>query len=321
MKLFLWFLFLSFSTITLSQNLGEKERLFYLRLNSSQERGPDASSATLIDNCNTQFSDSNYGAGVSGNCKGDPQFGGFWNNLDCNGTTGNGNGADVGYSVENDIYYYFCPQTPGTWTINISPSNCTGGSGGWQYSVFQASSSNNFHTLLAGGFAGMQLFSSATLSITPSNTTDCIYIQIDGYAGTECNFNVSVTAPGPCVLPVELNEFTADCNYITWSVLSETNNEKFILDHSTDGENWTKYKEFPGQGTSSIQKTYFTLNEKQDLSYWRLQQVDYDGNKEILGIKVSECESLNKECVYFNILGQEVTETYPGLKYKICTNK
>ena len=123
------------------------------------------------------------------------------------------------------------------------------------------------------------------------------------------------------VLPVILREFKAECDFIEWIVDGEINNKEFILEYSYNGEDWDIYKRLEGRGTSNSSKRYFTLNEKQGLSYWRLQQVDYDGNKEILGIEVSECESLNNECIYFNILGQEVTETYPGLKYKICTNE
>lgn len=151
--------------------------------------------AESITNCGVSFYTCNYNA-TPGPCTGDPQGGGFNNDLDCNGATGNSNGGDVTFSVENDIWYKFCPLATGPWTLNIAPSQCNTTSG-YQYSIFYGTPTN-LTQLVAGGTNGLNLTSAASINFNVTQTALCYYLQIDGYGGTECIFavNVGPSTPG-----------------------------------------------------------------------------------------------------------------------------
>lgn len=119
-------------------------------------------------------------------------------------------------------------------------------------------------------------------------------------------------------LPVDFLSMEVDCNYITWSVASELNNNYFIVESSLNGEVWGTYKIVYGMGNSNSPKTYSIPNTTQGLVFWRLKQVDFDGTETILTTDVSDCNLENMDCLYYNVLGQRVSSTYLGLKYRIC---
>jgi hypothetical protein len=85
-------------------------------------------------------------------------------------------------------------------------------------------------------------------------------------------------------LPIELNYFNVSLEnsnaLIEWETLSETNNEKFLLEKSIDGENWVKFSSTYGAGTSTEPIAYRFIDESPYMgtSYYRLKQVDYNGD-------------------------------------------
>ena len=84
-------------------------------------------------------------------------------------------------------------------------------------------------------------------------------------------------------LPICLSEFTAlkNNNNITlsWITQSETNNDYFEIQRSTNGTQWETIAKISGSGnvTSSIQYSYTVKNTVLGMSYYRLNQVDFDG--------------------------------------------
>ena len=87
------------------------------------------------------------------------------------------------------------------------------------------------------------------------------------------------------VLPVELLEFkgqtTNSGNFLTWTTANEKTNAGFEVERSTDGQQFEKIGFVKGSGTTSHKNTY-TFNDNTPLSkttYYRLQQVDFDGSK------------------------------------------
>lgn len=96
-------------------------------------------------------------------------------------------------------------------------------------------------------------------------------------------------------LPVELCCFKADLMptqqvNLTWKTVSEINNSHFNIEHSTDGETFRKIGQVEGHGTTSEEKEYqFTdTKPKQGENYYRLQQVDFDGQFEYSNIVIVE---------------------------------
>ncbi|GAB3202567.1 hypothetical protein ABID22_002699 [Pontibacter aydingkolensis] len=87
-------------------------------------------------------------------------------------------------------------------------------------------------------------------------------------------------------LAVELTSFTGlpTQNGITlnWSTASEENNSHFEVERSADGQAFEQIAKVNGNGNSSIaiNYTYLDINPLQGTNYYRLKQVDYDGQFE-----------------------------------------
>jgi hypothetical protein len=85
-------------------------------------------------------------------------------------------------------------------------------------------------------------------------------------------------------LPISLASFSAvkqnELVKISWTTLSETNNDEFILEKSIDGINFETIANLPGAGTSTNINQYSEFDyEPNNLNYYRLAQIDYDGTK------------------------------------------
>ena len=84
-------------------------------------------------------------------------------------------------------------------------------------------------------------------------------------------------------LPIELISFSANCHnqnlVIKWTTASETNNDYFTIERSTDAANWIIIKTVDGaRNSSTIQNYSFTdSTTATSISYFRLKQTDFDG--------------------------------------------
>jgi hypothetical protein len=97
----------------------------------------------------------------------------------------------------------------------------------------------------------------------------------------------TLTFSGCDPLPVELLSFTATKKngtvVLNWATASEKNNNKFIIERSSDGINWVAVGEVIGIGnTSSITNYTFTdLDPLDGISYYHLRQIDVNGSSSI----------------------------------------
>ncbi len=91
------------------------------------------------------------------------------------------------------------------------------------------------------------------------------------------------------VTPVELLDFTADVINnskvkLDWSTATETNNKGFEIERNTDNSNWRLIDFKEGNGTTTETHNYtFTddlLGVNLSKLYYRLKQIDFDGNFE-----------------------------------------
>ncbi len=96
-------------------------------------------------------------------------------------------------------------------------------------------------------------------------------------------------------LPVELVDFDVKCNAekkgfdISWTTESETNNDYFTVERSSDAISWVSAGIVKGSGNSSALKNYnFTdIEPCKEITYYRLKQTDFDGKyqyTDIVGI-------------------------------------
>lgn len=137
---------------------------------------------------------------------------------------------------------------------------------------------------------------------------------VAGINGSTINGPSGITQGGG-VLPVELISFTATLSganvQISWATASETNNDFFTLERSSDGQNWEIIGEVSGAGTTNIRQAYtFTdMNPIPGMSYYRLKQTDYDGRFEYFTPSVIRYEPDNLLKVFPNPTTDELQIT------------
>ncbi|MBP7478115.1 MAG: T9SS type A sorting domain-containing protein, partial [Chitinophagales bacterium] len=109
------------------------------------------------------------------------------------------------------------------------------------------------------------------------------------------------------LLPVILLEFTGlkmtNYNQLNWITSSEKNNEKFDIERSANGIDFAKIGEVKGNGNSIIQLKYRFEDLKLDdapIHYYRLKQVDFDGQFEYSKIIAISQKALDQIRVYPN---------------------
>lgn len=133
------------------------------------------------------------------------------------------------------------------------------------------------------------------------------------------NFEVNCTS---IALPVELVKFSGEnsapgVNRLHWCTLTETNNSHFVLERSNDFFTWEIISTVHGAGNSLLENCYDHTDDHfpSTVNYYRLTQVDYDGNSETFApvvIDNTNPEPATLEKVT-NILGQEVSLKEKGL--------
>ncbi|MEO1257889.1 MAG: T9SS type A sorting domain-containing protein [Bacteroidota bacterium] len=104
------------------------------------------------------------------------------------------------------------------------------------------------------------------------------------------------------LLPIELNEFKATIQgqtcKLTWQTLSETNNEGFQIEWSTNSQLWENIGFVDGAGNSNgIESYQFTHNPISGLNCYRLRQIDFDSKfkfSDIISIEFNKASSIFK---------------------------
>lgn len=119
------------------------------------------------------------------------------------------------------------------------------------------------------------------------NTTD------NGDTSSTNHYSVSFKASnlsGPLIFslnptktPVTLLSFTVTAeetaNRCAWTTATEKNNDYFIVERSTDQQTFTETGRIPGAGQSTSVRnyTFYDQNPPEEITYYRLKQVDYEG--------------------------------------------
>jgi hypothetical protein len=156
------------------------------------------------------------------------------------------------------------------------------------------------------------------------------YISVGYYTtgGGFGNFRLLVnTGVGCSPLPIELLTFTGepynDDVLLEWSTASEYNNDYFFIEKTYDGIKWEKIKEVNATGFSTVKMDYLTIDEnpRNGLNYYRLTQVDFDGQNETFEIIAVNMIG-TKDCDYkfYNMSGQliDIQSVPPGIYFKRC---
>lgn len=119
------------------------------------------------------------------------------------------------------------------------------------------------------------------------------------YSTQNTYFALANKTGGTNPLPVSLINFYGECvnenKIIKWATASEINNHYFSLEKSFDGTTFFSIASIQGAGNSNSVHNYSYIDSSasmQSIVYYRLKQVDYDGNtKDFLPIAI-ECSNM-----------------------------
>ena len=108
------------------------------------------------------------------------------------------------------------------------------------------------------------------------------------------------------MLPVDLIEFKAraekDHIALTWLTASELNNSHFEIERSEDGKIFKQIGQISGKGTTVEETDYQFMDEAivlGTLYYYRLKQVDFDGQFEYSEIRTAQVKSDTESMVIY----------------------
>lgn len=163
-----------------------------------------------------------------------------------------------------------------------------------------------------------------------------VYILlIDNYSNSGIGYNfdfswgsnttTSVIGCIPVTLPVEMAGFfgnhSSNTNVLKWYTESELNNDYFEIEWTTtpaESASWNKIDVIAGAGASESRMDYATNHynyARNTINYYRIKQVDYNGQTRTYPTYVSIDNRLKSEKVVkvVNLMGQEVSESEKGV--------
>lgn len=152
---------------------------------------------------------------------------------------------------------------------------------------------------------------------TPTNQYSSGTFTNNGGAAPAFTTPTTPTFSGVCgsivVLPVDLLSFIAekqkdDAVAISWSTLTERNNDYFIVKKSINGIDWNEIANIDGAGMSFSQIDYSVIDrtEMTPIVYYRLTQVDTDGKQTIYDPVSVRFNHTDGTFFYMNMQGQLV---------------
>ncbi|MBU3714672.1 MAG: T9SS type A sorting domain-containing protein [Ferruginibacter sp.] len=182
----------------------------------------------------------------------------------------------------NPIYVvYINTDASSNWSPSGNFANSTSGTNTLRYLQLIVSGSST-----CAGVDGGGLFTLAPIksfNTFKTGTTNTWASNADGNAvtwnGTTASYNNSgCTSP---VLPVSMIDLTAsntkDANIIKWRTVQELNTEKFILERSFDGKNFSPVSNIAAIGSNSNNYQFTDKISEYKTTYYRIKTIDKSG--------------------------------------------
>ena len=181
----------------------------------------------------------------------------------------------------------------------------------YNISVTCSSCSNSPQTItITNANGGNYLTNTVTFSVGDVNTESMAF----NATAPADNGNGCLCTAAP-VLPVELSSFTIEFDKIvnlTWQTSAELNNEKFIVETSTEGEVFNRIGEVAGAGATTEPHDYtFTHHTPSaGVNYYRLKQIDFDGTFAYSKVLVINAPGSNDIFAFPNPAKDKITLQY-----------
>lgn len=163
------------------------------------------------------------------------------------------------------------------------------------------------------------------LTVAAGDVNKIYILLIDNFWATSDPFTIDFSLSNGltlnCVpLPIELINFVGynkdNENLLFWRTSSERENDYFVIERSIDGQQWTEVEKIKGSGNSIVINEYKYVDEyySKGLNYYRLSQVDFNGNKTMLNIiSIDNTLKSKRSISKVNYLGQTIDDNYKGL--------
>lgn len=127
--------------------------------------------------------------------------------------------------------------------------------------------------------------------------------------------HIRITIYYSSILPVELLYFNAECAsenevIINWATASEINNDYFLVEKSINGINFEMIDSVKGAGTNNqlLEYSVKDLKPSSDINYYRLNQIDFNGEHKYSNIVEASCLTINDEFIsYPNPTSESIT--------------
>lgn len=136
--------------------------------------------------------------------------------------------------------------------------------------------------------------------------------------GSTANWGmVSVALSTAVTLPVTWKSFELAIEngsvVANWVTASEINNDRFVLEKSADGISFEQVTSVSGSGNATYDNFYSAIDHSapQQLTYYRVKQIDYDGKFDYSEVKVVNPELAKKEIMIF----PTVVTTFLNVQY------
>jgi hypothetical protein len=217
-------------------------------------------------------------------------------------------------------WYRFCAQINGTLQFLIDPSvntqdydfalygpNVTCTSLGNPVRCSYAANTGNTGLRNTSVDNSEDVYGDGWISNLTVSSGNCYYLMVSQWSAGGSGFTVDFTGSTAnlldCdILPVELTYFDVSRQgkeaLIDWSTFSEINNDRFEIERSPDGTNFSVIATLKGKGNST-EINYYSLRDRDPLpgiSYYRLRQLDFDGKfsySEIKALRMPDRNSLS----------------------------
>jgi len=154
-----------------------------------------------------------------------------------------------------------------------------------------------------------------------------VYLSFSDSVDGSCIYDTTgaiITGEG---LPIELKEFYIakedGVNVVNWSTYSELNNYYYIIERLIEDMYWEHIYYSNGAGTTTLISTYKYYDRDFDnkINYYRLTQVDFDGNKETFDVVAVDNRDNKKRLIKtVNLMGQEVKPDDSGFIIEIYSD-
>jgi hypothetical protein len=157
-----------------------------------------------------------------------------------------------------------------------------------------------------------------SVSPIPPNNATTNYTVTDQFGCVTDQFSVTTTA----TLPVELLNYAVRLVnrevHVNWTTATETNNDHFTIERSSNGRDFSGIGTVAGAGNSSTNLNYSYVDHAPlpGISYYRLAQTDIDNHVKYMSVKRID----NQDSKSFDVKVMNSTSGYLTMEVSSTTN-